>query len=118
MTKALTIVAIGFFLGIRHATDPDHIIAVSTIVSREFDIQSWADRHSMGTGPHPHDSFGRGSNHLVWPSCAATVKQQCLESAERYHAFFAVLDRDARDSLAAIELVLAQLLSALNRSTI
>src|SRR5271170_5851942 len=41
-------------------------------------------------------------------SCATAVKEERLEPAERYQAFFAVLDRDARDSLAAIELVLAQ----------
>jgi hypothetical protein len=41
-------------------------------------------------------------------SCATAVKQEDLEPAERYQAFFAVLDRDARDSLAAIDLVLAQ----------
>lgn len=35
MTTGLAILAIGFFLGMRHATDPDHVIAVSTIVSRE-----------------------------------------------------------------------------------
>ena len=29
------IIAIGFVLGMRHATDPDHVIAVSTIVTRE-----------------------------------------------------------------------------------
>jgi hypothetical protein len=40
--------------------------------------------------------------------CAAAVKQEGLEPAERYQAFFAVLDHDARASLAAIELVLAQ----------
>jgi ABC-type nickel/cobalt efflux system permease component RcnA len=28
------ILALGFFLGMRHATDPDHVIAVSTIVTR------------------------------------------------------------------------------------
>jgi hypothetical protein len=38
MTSALAILAIGFFLGMRHATDPDHVIAVSTIVSRERSI--------------------------------------------------------------------------------
>jgi cytochrome c biogenesis protein CcdA len=27
--------ALGFFLGMRHATDPDHVIAVTTIVSRQ-----------------------------------------------------------------------------------
>jgi hypothetical protein len=41
-------------------------------------------------------------------SCATAVKQERLEPAERYQAFFAVLARDASDSLAAIELVLAQ----------
>jgi high-affinity nickel permease len=38
MTTGLTILAIGFLLGMRHATDPDHVIAVSTIVSRERSI--------------------------------------------------------------------------------
>jgi high-affinity nickel permease len=38
MTSGLTIVLIGFLLGMRHATDPDHVIAVSTIVSRERSI--------------------------------------------------------------------------------
>ena len=36
------------------------------------------------------------------------MKEENLEPAERYQAFLAVLERDARDSLAAIELVLAQ----------
>jgi len=40
--------------------------------------------------------------------CALAVKEQGLEPADKYLAFFAVVDRDARDSLAAIELVLAQ----------
>ncbi len=35
MTSALLILGIGFFLGMRHATDPDHVVAVSTIISRE-----------------------------------------------------------------------------------
>ena len=35
MTSGIAILIIGFFLGMRHATDPDHVIAVSTIVSRE-----------------------------------------------------------------------------------
>ena len=38
MTSALLILGIGFFLGMRHATDPDHVVAVSTIVSREQSI--------------------------------------------------------------------------------
>src|SRR5260370_1735815 len=38
MTRGLAILAIGFCLGMRQATDPDHVIAVSTIVSRERSI--------------------------------------------------------------------------------
>jgi high-affinity nickel-transport protein len=34
MTSLLAVTLLGFFLGMRHATDPDHVIAVSTIVSR------------------------------------------------------------------------------------
>jgi hypothetical protein len=41
-------------------------------------------------------------------TCAMAVKDKGLEPANKYLAFFAVLDRDSRDSLAAIELVLAQ----------
>jgi hypothetical protein len=39
---------------------------------------------------------------------AAAIKLQSLRPVESYNAFLAVLDRDARDSLAAIQLVLAQ----------
>jgi hypothetical protein len=35
MTALFAIVLLGFFLGMRHATDPDHVVAVTTIVSRE-----------------------------------------------------------------------------------
>jgi hypothetical protein len=41
-------------------------------------------------------------------SSAKALQQERLEPAERYQAFFEVLNRDAADSLAAIELVLAQ----------
>ena len=39
---------------------------------------------------------------------AALIEGEPLEPTARYRAYGAVLDRDARDSLAAIELVLAQ----------
>jgi len=35
----LSIMALGFFLGMRHATDPDHVIAVTTIVSRQRNVR-------------------------------------------------------------------------------
>src|SRR5581483_5369468 len=34
----IAILALGFFLGMRHATDADHVVAVSTIVSRERSV--------------------------------------------------------------------------------
>jgi high-affinity nickel-transport protein len=54
MTTLLPILFFGFFLGMRHATDSDHVIAVSTIVSRERSVSSaawtgvfWGIGHSL-----------------------------------------------------------------------
>ena len=54
MISLFSIVVMGFLLGMRHATDPDHVIAVSTIVSREGNIKSasmigvaWGIGHSL-----------------------------------------------------------------------
>ena len=38
----IAILSLGFFLGMRHATDADHVVAVSTIVSRERRLSSAA----------------------------------------------------------------------------
>lgn len=35
MASLLWVIGLGFLLGIQHATDPDHVLAVATIVSRE-----------------------------------------------------------------------------------
>jgi len=35
MISFLAILVLGFFLGMRHATDPDHVIAITTIVTRQ-----------------------------------------------------------------------------------
>lgn len=40
MISLLSIIVMGFLFGMRHATDPDHVIAVSTIVSREGNVKS------------------------------------------------------------------------------
>jgi hypothetical protein len=40
MTPLLSVLLFGFFLGMRHATDADHVIAVATIVSRQRSM--WA----------------------------------------------------------------------------
>jgi high-affinity nickel-transport protein len=42
MTSLLAVCLLGFFLGMRHATDPDHVIAVTTIVSRHRSTSSAA----------------------------------------------------------------------------
>lgn len=54
MIGLLTIVGVGFLLGMRHATDPDHVIAVSTIVSRERNVNrsaligaAWGIGHTL-----------------------------------------------------------------------
>jgi high-affinity nickel permease len=39
MLSFFSIIVLGFFLGMRHATDPDHVIAVTTIVSRQRSIK-------------------------------------------------------------------------------
>ena len=41
-------------------------------------------------------------------SYASAVEQTDVEPADKYRAFLAVLDRDVQDSIAAMELVLAQ----------
>ncbi len=42
MTTLPAILALGFVLGIRHAADPDHVIAVSTIVARHRGVRAAA----------------------------------------------------------------------------
>jgi hypothetical protein len=38
--SVLSVLALGLFLGVRHATDADHVVAVSTIVTREQTTRS------------------------------------------------------------------------------
>lgn len=54
MITVLSLISLGFFLGMRHATDPDHIIAVSTIVTRQRTIRDglligclWGTGHTL-----------------------------------------------------------------------
>ena len=49
-----SILALGFFLGMRHATDSDHVVAVTTIVSQQRRVGtaaltgiSWGIGHSI-----------------------------------------------------------------------
>ncbi len=54
MITLLSSIALGFFLGMRHATDSDYVIAVTTIVSRRRSIRHaasigvlWSLRHTI-----------------------------------------------------------------------
>ncbi len=54
MNSLLPVLLLGFFLGMRHATDADHVIAVTTIVSRQRRIGNaawtgifWGIGHSL-----------------------------------------------------------------------
>jgi hypothetical protein len=62
------------------------------------------------SGGQIREYLGRAAKAIsgLADSCATAVKEERLDSAEKYRAFFAVLERDASDSLAAIDLVLAQ----------
>jgi hypothetical protein len=54
MVSVPSIVALGFLLGMRHATDADHVVAVATIVTREHTMKAaarigawWGLGHSL-----------------------------------------------------------------------
>ncbi len=59
---------------------------------------------------HVREYLNRASKALsgLTEAYAAAVKEENLQPAAPYHAFLRVLDADARHSIAAIELVLAQ----------
>jgi hypothetical protein len=42
MAPVLSVLLLGFFLGMRHATDADHVIAVTTMVSRQRSVRAAA----------------------------------------------------------------------------
>jgi len=54
VTDLLALLGVGFFLGMRHATDPDHVMAVTAIVAREGTARAavavgalWGVGHTM-----------------------------------------------------------------------
>jgi len=63
-----------------------------------------------GSGSQVREFLGRAAAALtgLGDVVLSLVDADRLEPADRYRAYAAVLDRDARDSLAAVELVLAQ----------
>src|SRR5687768_16674260 len=54
MLASLSVLVAGFLLGLRHATDPDHVVAVTAIVSRRQSLRaagavgtSWGIGHTL-----------------------------------------------------------------------
>jgi hypothetical protein len=95
---------------------PDEITARCTAIEQCYEFMlAYAGQglngdegnHSSGEA---RDSLNRAVEALsgLAEAYSAAVKQRNLQPAEHYNAFLAVLDRDARDSVAAIQLVLAQ----------
>lgn len=65
MLAALTLLGIGFLLGMRHATDADHVVAVSTIVSRERSLASAAGIGMMWGIGHTFPVIIIGSAYIL-----------------------------------------------------
>ena len=66
MIDLLSIIALGFFLGMRHATDPDHVIAVSTIVARHRSITHAAIIGALWGVGHTATILAVGSGIVVF----------------------------------------------------
>lgn len=59
------ILVLGFFLGMRHATDPDHVIAVTTIVARERTMKLAAWIGALWGVGHTITIFAVGSGIIL-----------------------------------------------------
>jgi high-affinity nickel-transport protein len=62
----ISILVLGFVLGMRHATDADHVVAVSTIVSRERRIRSAAWIGALWGAGHTITIFAVGVAIIVF----------------------------------------------------
>jgi high-affinity nickel permease len=62
----ISILVLGFVLGMRHATDADHVVAVSTIVSRERRIRSAAWIGALWGAGHTITIFAVGVGIIVF----------------------------------------------------
>ena len=95
---------------------PDEITARCTAIEQCYEFmlayagQGLNGDEGSGSSGEARDSLNRAVKALsgLAEAYAAAVKQRNLQPAEHYNAFLAVLDRDARDSVAAIHVVLAQ----------
>jgi hypothetical protein len=95
---------------------PDEITARCTAIEECYEFmlayagQGLNGDEGSGSSAEARESLNRAVKALsgLAEAYTAAVKQKNLQPAEHYNAFLAVLDRDARDSVAAIHVVLAQ----------
>jgi high-affinity nickel permease len=62
----IAVLSLGFFLGMRHATDADHVVAVSTIVARERRIASAAWIGALWGAGHTITIFVVGAGIILF----------------------------------------------------
>ena len=80
----------------------------------EFTLSYAAQGHStdsssaQGRDLREHLTRSVDAMRNLQSGCAAAIQSEGLQPAARYQAFLSVLARDAEDSVAAIEMVLAQ----------
>jgi high-affinity nickel permease len=66
LTGLLAILSLGFFLGMRHATDPDHVIAVTTIITRQRSVGGAAAIGAVWGVGHTLTILAVGSGIIVF----------------------------------------------------
>ena len=96
---------------------PDDISARCNVIEECYEFmlayagQGLSGKENSQTNEQVRDYLNRVVEALsgLAEAYATAVKQENLQPAERYLTFLAVLESDARDSLAGIQLVLAQI---------
>jgi len=75
-----------------------------------YAAQGLASDEGSKSGGQVRHFLGRAVQALtgLTEACRTAVREEGLEPAEKYVAFLTVLERDSRDSVAAMELVMAQ----------
>ncbi|MBI5630558.1 MAG: hypothetical protein HY921_06715 [Elusimicrobia bacterium] len=79
--KFLSLLSFGFLLGLRHSTDPDHVVAVSTLVARNRDKgTAWVLGAFWGLG-HMLTVLSAGAVIIAFKARSQAGAERVLESA-------------------------------------
>ncbi len=81
MDAAVSVVLLGLLLGLQHATDPDHVVAVATIVSRRPRFSSGALLGAFWGVGHTLTIFGVGSAIILFNLAITPTEGLWLELA-------------------------------------